>query len=327
MKSKILRWLLLALSVITSFVAIGGIAEADEIYPSRPVRIVVPFAPGGSTDIIARLVAQKLTASMGQTFYVENRPGANGNLGSEVVAKSTPDGYTLLMGYLGSLAINPNLFTQQPFDSLKDFAPVTNVAATTQAIVVRKDFPANSIAELIALAKSGKQVTFASAGVGSPSHMAGELFNSMAHVKMVHVPYKGSGAVLQDLLGGHVDISFGGLAASVPSVQDGKLKLLGVTSPRRSAAAPETPAIAETLPGYEVLSWFGLLAPAGTPKDIVDLLNKRSVEASNAEDVKSKLAQDGAEIIADTPEHFHAFIAEEMEKWHKVVVENGIKAN
>jgi len=175
-KLEKLLQLLLSLSVIAWMVAAGGMATADETYPSRPVRIVVPFAPGGSTDIIARLVAQKLTVSMGQTFYVENRPGANGNLGSEVVAKSSPDGYTLLMGYLGSLAINPNLFAKQPFDSLKDFAPITNVAATTQAIVARKDFPANSIPELIALVKSGKQVTFASAGVGSPSHMAGGVF-------------------------------------------------------------------------------------------------------------------------------------------------------
>jgi tripartite-type tricarboxylate transporter receptor subunit TctC len=229
------------------------------------------------------------------------------------------------MGYAGSLAINPNLYAKVPFDPIKDFQPITNVAATTQAIVARKDYPANNIPELIALSKSGRQITFASAGVGAPSHMAGELFNSLAGTKMVHVPYKGSGAVLHDLVGGHVDVSFGGLAAAMPFVQDGKLKLLGVTSSKRSPGAPDTPTISETLSGYEVLSWFGLLAPASTPKPIVDLLNAEVVKICRRPEFMEKLATDGADVIADTPEHFHSYIAAEIQKWRAVINASGIK--
>jgi tripartite-type tricarboxylate transporter receptor subunit TctC len=287
--------------------------------------VIVPFAPGGTADILARMIAVKLTDRVGQTVVVENRPGANGNLGTEVVARAPADGYTLLMGYLGSLAINPNLYASVPFDPLKDFAPITNVASTTQAIVSRKDFAASTIPELIRLAQSGKQVNFASAGVGSPSHMAGELFNASAKIKMLHVPYKGSGAVMHDLMGGHVDISFGGLAAAMPAVQAGQLKLLGVTSAKRSPGAPDAPAIAESIPGYEVMSWFGLLAPAGTPKPIVDLLHDEVVAIVNQPEFKDKLATDGAEVIADTPEHFRSFIAEELAKWHKVISDNNLK--
>jgi tripartite-type tricarboxylate transporter receptor subunit TctC len=303
-----------------------GPAAAAENYPTKPVRIIVPFSPGGTADILARMVAQKLTERLGQSFLIDNRPGANGNIGTHAVANSPADGYTLLMGYAGSLAINPNLYAKVPFDPIKDFQPITNVAATTQAIVARKDYPANNIPELIALAKAGgKQITFASAGVGAPSHMAGELFNSMAGTKLVHVPYKGSGAVLHDLVGGHVDVSFGGLAAAMSFVQDGQLKLLGVTSSKRSPGAPDTPTIAETLPGYEVLSWFGLLAPAGTPKPIVDLLNEEVVKICRQPAFMEKLATDGADVIADTPEHFHAYIAAEIQKWRAVISESGVK--
>jgi len=295
-------------------------------YPTAPVRIIAPFAPGGSADILARLVAKKLGDRFRQTFFVENRPGANGIVGSEVAARATRDGYTLLMGYVGTLAISPAL-QRLPFDPLRDLAPITNVAATTQAIVVRKDLPAKSVAELIALARSGQAISFGSAGIGSPSHMAGELFNAIAGIKMVHVPYKGSGAVLQDLLGGHVDVSFGGLAAAMPAVQSGDLRLLAVTGSKASPGAPGVPTVAEAgLPGYEVTSWFGLLAPAGTPASIVTLLHDEVVKVASEPDFKDKLAVDGAEVIANTPEEFREQIGVDLAKWSKVVKDNGLAA-
>ena len=314
------------LAGILALLPLTGVAKAQN-YPSMPVRIIVPFAPGGTADILARMVAKKLGDRFGQNFYIVNRTGANGALGTEVVARAEPDGYTILMGYLGTLAISPALYDNLPFDPLRDLAPITNIASTTQAIIARKTLPAKSIAELIALAKSGETVTFASAGVGSPSHLAGELFNAMAHIKMIHVPYKGSGAVLHDLMGGHVDISFGGLAAGMPAVQSGQLRLLGVTSAKPSPGAPDTPTVAQAgLPGYEVTSWFGLLAPAGTPKPIIDLLHDEVVKIANEPDFKEKLALDGAEVIANTPEEFQNQIKADMAKWAKVVKDNGIVA-
>ena len=314
------------LAGILALLPLTGVAKAQN-YPSMPVRIIVPFAPGGTADILARMVAKKLGDRFGQNFYIENRAGANGALGTEVVARAKPDGYTILMGYLGTLAISPALYDNLPFDPLRDLAPITNIASTTQAIVARKTLPAKSIAELIALAKSGETITFASAGVGSPSHLAGELFNAMAQIKMIHVPYKGSGAVLHDLMGGHVDISFGGLAAAMPAVQSGQLRLLGVTSAKPSPGAPDTPTVAQAgLPGYEVTSWFGLLAPAGTPKPIIDLLHDEVAKIANEPDFKEKLAVDGAEVIANNPEEFQNQIKADMAKWAKVVKDNGIVA-
>jgi tripartite-type tricarboxylate transporter receptor subunit TctC len=314
------------LAGMLALLPLAGIAKAQN-YPSMPVRIIVPFAPGGTADILARMVAKGLGDQFGQSFLVENKTGANGALGTEYVARAKPDGYTILMGYLGTLAISPALYNNLPFDPLRDLAPITNIASTTQAIVARKTLPAKNIAELIALAKSGQTITFASAGVGSPSHMAGELFNAMANIKMVHVPYKGSGAVLHDLIGGHVDISFGGLAAAMPSVKAGELRLLGVTSAKASPGAPDTPTVAQAgLPGYEVTSWFGLLAPAGTPKPIIDLLHDEVTKIANEPDFKKTLALDGAEVIANTPEEFHNQIKADISKWAKVVKDNGIVA-
>jgi len=314
------------LAGICASLPFGGPANA-QTYPSAPVRIIVPFAPGGTADILARMVGKKLGDKFGQTFYIENRTGANGAVGTEVVARAKPDGYTLLMGYLGTLAISPALYDNLPFDPIRDLAPITNVAMTTQAIVARKTLPAKTVGELIALARSGQTLTFGSAGVGSPSHLAGELFNAMAQIKMIHVPYKGSGAVLHDLMGGHVDISFGGLAAAMPAVQAGQLRLLGVTSAKPSPGAPDTPTVAQAgLTGYEVTSWFGLLAPAGTPKPIIDLLHDEVVKIANEPEFKEKLAVDGAEVIANTPQEFQDQIKADMTKWAKVVKDNGIAA-
>jgi tripartite-type tricarboxylate transporter receptor subunit TctC len=301
-----------------------SIAEAQS-YPSSPVRIVVPFAPGGTADIVARLIAVKLRDRYGQSFFVENKPGANGLLGTDVVARAAPDGYTLLLGYVGTLAISPALSPDPTLDPIRDLAPVTNIAATTQAIVVRKSLPVSSVAELIALAKSGQAITFGSAGVGSPSHLAGELFNATAGIKMIHVPYKGSGAVLLDLMGGHVDVSFGGLAAATPAIQSGDLRLLAVTGPRASPGFPTVPTVAETgLAGYEVTSWFGLLAPAHTPAAIVALLHDEIATVAQEQDFKEKLAVDGAEVIVNTPEEFRDQIRSDIARWAKVVKENKI---
>ncbi len=297
-----------------------------QAYPQKPVRLVVPFAPGGTTDILARLVGQKLTPVLGQTVFVENRPGANGAVGSELVAKSAPDGYTLIMGYLGSLAINPHLYSKLPYDSVRDFAPVTLVAATAQAIVVHPALPPSCV-ELIALAKRQRgQITYASAGIGSPSHLAGELFKMMAGVDIVHVPYKGSGAVMSDLIGGHVAMSFGGLAAAMPHVKSGRLRLLAVTTARRSSAVPQVPTVAESgVPGFDVSSWFGVLAPAATPRDAIDRLHVEIARVLAAKDVKERLAADGAEPVGNTPQEFAAFIRAELVKWGKVVKGTGIR--
>jgi tripartite-type tricarboxylate transporter receptor subunit TctC len=307
-------------TTLLAVVATTGSALAQS-YPSKPIRFVVPFAPGGTTDILARLIAQRLAEPIGQTVVIDNRPGANGALGSEIVAKSPPDGHTIIMGYLGSLGINPNLYAKLPYDAIRDFAPITLAASTTQAIASHPSLPARNARDLIDLARSRPgQITYASAGIGAPSHLAGELFKSMAKIDMVHIPYKGSGAALADLLGGHVAISFGGLAAVAPQVKAGRLRVLAVANAKRSPGYPDIPTVAEAgLPGYEVQSWFGVLAPAGTPREIVQRLHTEIVRILTAQDVKGRLAGDGAEVVANTPEQFAAYIRAEIAKWGKVI--------
>jgi tripartite-type tricarboxylate transporter receptor subunit TctC len=258
---------------------------------------------------------------------IDNRPGANGAVGSEIVAKSPPDGHTIIMGYLGSLAINPNLYAKLPYDALRDFAPISLAASTTQAIASHPSLPARNARDLIDLARSRPgQITYASAGIGAPSHLAGELLKSMAKIDMVHIPYKGSGAALADLLGGHVAISFGGLAAVAPQVKAGRLRVLAVANAKRSPAHPDIPTVAEAgLPGYEVQSWFGVLAPAGTPREIVQRLHTEIVRILTAQEVKDRLAADGAEVMANTPEQFAAYIRAEIAKWGKVIREARIR--
>lgn len=296
-------------------------------YPSKPVRIIVPFAPGGTTDILARLVGQRLTDSLRQPVVVDNRPGANGALGTELVAKAAPDGHTIIMGYLGSLAINPNLYSKLPYDPLRDFAPITLVASTTQALVLHPSVPVRTTRELIALAKrEPAQISYASAGIGAPSHLAGELLKMMAGIDLVHIPYKGSGAATNDLLGGHVAMSFGGLAAAMPHVKAQRLRLLAITTAARSPAVPQVPTIAESgLPGYDVSSWFGLLAPAATPREVVGRLHGEVVKILKTGDVRERLAGDGAEIVANRPDEFAAFIKSELSKWGKVIRTAGIR--
>jgi tripartite-type tricarboxylate transporter receptor subunit TctC len=280
-RKALLRSFVVLNAVFWTLIVPTRVALSAEIFPSKTVRLIVPFSAGGTTDILARLLTEGLSSRLKQPVIVKNRPGANGLIGTQLVAKASPDGYTLLMGYAGTLAVEPNILTDTTFDPAKDFAPITNLASTTQALVARSDFPANDVRGLIELARSrANPITFASAGIGSPSHMSGELFNAMAHVELVHVPYKGSGAV---------DLSFGGLAASLPLIRSGQLKILGVTSGKRSPVLPDTPAISETLPGYEVLSWFGILAPANTPEAIVDRLHDEVVAIAREPEFKRSL--------------------------------------
>jgi len=303
-------------------------AAAADAYPAKPVRFVVAFPPGGGTDIIARSIAQKLAERIAQQVVVDNRPGAGGNIGTDMVAKSAPDGYTLLMGSAGPLAINASLFGKMPFDPIKDLAPVTLAASTPNVLVVHPALRAATLKELIALAKARPgEINFASSGHGTPAHLAGELFNLMAGVKMVHVPYKGAAPALADLLGGQVQIMFSTMPPALPHVRDGKLRALAVTSAKRSPAAPELPTVDETaLPGFEANTWHGVVVPAGTPGAIVARLNREIVAILHLPDVVERFSSQGAEALGSTPEEFAAYIKSETLKWAKVVRDSGAKA-
>ncbi len=299
-----------------------------QTYPTKPIRIIVPFAPGGGADILARLLGPKLSDSWGQPVIVDNRAGAGGIVGTEMVAKAPGDGYVLAMGYIGTHAINPSLYPKLSYDPVKDFAAVALVASIPSILVVHPSVPAKSVQELIALAKSKPgELNYGSGGVGTAPHLAGELFNTMAGVKMVHIPYKGSGPALTELLGGHVSLMFNTMIQTIPHVKAGKLRGLAVTCAKRSAAMPELPTIAESgLPGYEMVGWFGILAPAGTPNEIVTRLNTEINKILNMTDVKDRLATLGSEPTGiTTPEQFGTFIKAEITKWAKVVKESGMK--
>jgi len=303
-------------------------ARAADAYPAKPVRFVVAFPPGGGTDIIARAIAQKLAERIAQQVVVDNRPGAGGNIGTDIVAKSAPDGYTMLMGSAGPLAINASLFGKMPFDPIKDLAPVTLAASTPNVLVVHPSLKAATVKELIALAKARPgEINFASSGHGTPAHLAGELFNSMAGVKMVHVPYKGAAPALADLLGGQVQLMFSTMPPALPHVKDGKLRALAVTSAKRSPAAPDLPTLDEiALPGFEANTWHGVVVPAGTPATIVARLNREIVAILHLPDVVERFSSQGAEALGSTPEEFAAYIRSETLKWAKVVRDSGAKA-
>ena len=316
-------WLAAALAVLTPHAA-----AAADAYPAKPIRFVVAFPPGGGTDIIARSIAQKLAERLAQHVVVDNRPGAGGNIGTDIVAKSAPDGYTILMGSAGPLAINASLFAKMPFDPIKDLAPVTLAASTPNVLVVHPSLPARTVKELIALARSRPgEINFASSGHGTPAHLAGELFNSMAGVKLVHVPYKGAAPALADLLGGQVQLMFSTMPPALPHVKDGKLRALAVTSRKRSPATPELPTIDEAaLPGFEAITWHGVVVPAGTSAAIIARLNREIVAILHLPEVIERLSGQGAEALGSTPEEFAAYIRSESVKWAKVVRESGAKA-
>jgi tripartite-type tricarboxylate transporter receptor subunit TctC len=314
---------LLQLLAMTAFAA-GSAVAAD--FPSRPVRLVVPFVPGGAADIVGRMLAQKLSDGWGVPMVVDNRSGAAGNLGTSLVASASPDGYTILMGNVGPLAINPTLYTRLPYDPLRDFLPVTFLVAYPNILVTHPSGPA-SVKDLVALARSqpGK-LTFASSGTGSSTHLAAELLKSMAHVNMTHVPYKGGGQAVIDVMSGQVNIYFSSLLGALPHMKSGKLRALAVSSLKRSSAAPDVPTVAESgYPGFEAINWLGLLVPARTPPLIVSRLNADTLRVFQQPDVEQKLLAQGGEPATGTPEAFASYIKSETAKWAKVIKASGVK--
>jgi tripartite-type tricarboxylate transporter receptor subunit TctC len=323
--------------VISCLFAINLIAVkaiSQTAWPSKPVKIIVPFAPGGTTDILARAMAPELSKAFGQSFIVENKAGAGGNLGSDIVAKSAADGYTILMGTVGTHGINVALYDKMPFDPVKDFAPITLIAGVPNVMVMNaekaKALNINTVADFIKYARPNPgKLNMASSGNGTSIHLAGELFKSMSSTYLVHFPYRGSGPALLDLVGGTMDVMFDNLPSALPHIKSGKLKALAVTSAQRSAVLPDVPTIEEAgnLKGYEASSWFGLLAPAGTPADIVSRLQQESAKAMSNPAVKEKLLAQGAIPGGNTPADFSKMIAFEIKKWAQVVKVSGAKVD
>jgi len=307
--------------------ALASLAANAQQYPTRPVRFVVPFAPGGSVDTLARTIGPKLADSMGQQIVVDNRPGGNGDIGMLIVAKAPPDGYTILLGYIANLAIAPSLYAKMSYDPLKDYAPITQVATSPNVLTAHPSVPASGLKELVALAKAKPgAVNFASTGVASVGHLTGELLNSLAGMKMTHVPYKGGGQAIIDLVGGHVQVMFSGFSAAMPHIKSGKVRALAVTGAKRSPALPEVPTIAEQgFPGVEATAWYGVLAPAGTPRPVIVRLHAELVKSLKMPDVVQRLDALGFEIAGTTPEQFGAYMRSETGKWAKVVKASGAR--
>jgi tripartite-type tricarboxylate transporter receptor subunit TctC len=321
------RLLSLAVAFIFASVALQANAQGAGSYPNKSIKIVVPFPPGGATDILARAIGFELQKAWGQTIVIENKPGAGGNTGADLVAKSPADGYTLIMATVGTHAINMSLYAKMPYDAVKDFEPMVLVAGVPNLLVVHPSVNAKTVGELTALAKSqpGK-LNVASSGNGTSIHLSAELYKQMAGVDILHVPYKGSAPAVADLLGGQVQMMFDNMPVSLPHVKAGKLRALAVTSMTRSAALPDVPTMDEEgLKGFDATSWFGLLAPAGTPKDIVAKLNAASVKALASPEMRERLAAQGAEPMGNTPEQFAIFIKAEIDKWAKIVKASGAR--
>ena len=318
---------LAGLAVLLPLPAAAQPQPSAQAWPSRAVRIVVPFGPGGSADFVGRLLGQRLTETLGQPVIVENRPGAGAMLGNEVVAKSPPDGYTLTIGTLGPFAVNQSLFRKVPYDSQRDFAPITLTGASSHVLVVHPAMPVKSMTDLIALAKQRPgQMTFASSGIGNATHLTGELFKSMAGLDVVHVPYKGGGAAVADLIGGHVAFSFASMPSAMPHVRAGRLRALAVAPAQRVSTAPELPTVAESgLPGFSSEDWQGVLAPAKTPQDIVMRLNGEIHKVLGAPEVREKLDAQGFQVRLSTPQQFADLIRSESAKWAKIVKEANIR--
>ena len=297
-----------------------------QTFPAKPVRIIVPLAAGGPGDVLARAVGQKLSESLGQPVVIDNRPGANTNVGTEATAKAAPDGYTLL-ATASTLTINPSLYAKLPYDPIRDFTPITLIATTPLLLVVHPSLPAKSVKELIALARARPtQLLYGSAGNGSTLHLAGEMFNTLAGVKLTHVPYKGVTGAFSDLLGGQISLMFPGMPIALPQAQAGKLRALGTTGAKRAPAAPELPTIAEAgVPGYEVSVWYGVLAPANTPAAIVQRLHAELTRIVQLPDIRERWAVLGAEPVHNTPGEFAAFLKADLGKWANVVRESGAK--
>lgn len=309
--------------------AMAAVPVAAQTYPVKPIRMIVPSTPGGGPDLMARAIAQKLSETMGRQVVVETRPGAGGIIGSEYVAKSPADGYTLIMGNAGSHSVNPGLYRKLPYDPQRDFAPVSLVSSAPNILIVHPSLPVKSVKDLIAIAKARPgDLTFGSGSNGSTAHLSGELFRTLAKVNMVHVPFKGAPAAVIGVMTGEVSLAILNLPPALPHVKSGKLKALGVSTAKRSSAVPDLPTIAEAgLPGYEATAWFGVLAPAGTPAGIITRLNAEIVKGLSAGDVRKRIAADGGEVIGSTPEEFAAVMKRDIAKWAKVVELSGARVD
>ena len=311
------------LPALLAFCTAGALGQS---YPTRAIKLVVPSSPGGGTDIVARILGQKLSEQLGQQFVVENRAGAGTVIGNDAVAKSAPDGYTLLMG-LSTLAINPSMYAKLPYDALRDFAPISQSVSACNILILHPSVPAKTVVELIALARAKPgSLTFGSAGMGTNPHLSGELFKSLARIDMVHVPFKGSGQSIISQLAGEIAANFPSVPTAMPYIKARRLRGIGVTTLKRVEVLPDVPSIAEAgLPGYEATQWFGLLAPAGTPRTIIDRLYQESSRALRSADMKERMTAEGLEVVGSTPEEFASYIRAETEKWTQVIKAAGIK--
>jgi tripartite-type tricarboxylate transporter receptor subunit TctC len=313
-------------SLLAAMLLVGAPAIHAQGYPNKPIRMVVTFPTGGAPDTLARIFSSK--AQLGQPVVVENKPGAGGNIGAEFVAKSPPDGYSLVMGTVGTHAINGALYSKMPYDMVKDFVPVAHVASAPNLLVVNNDLPVKSVAELIAYLKANpNKVSFGSPGIGTSVHVSGELFKTMTGTTMTHVPYKGRQFAIPDLVGGQIQVMFDNMPSALPMAKEGKIRALAQTTAKRSAAAPDVPTVAETVPGFEATTWFAVFAPAGTPADVVTRINTEMRRVFALPDVLEKLQTLGLEPWISTPNELTQFQAAEIVKWAKVVKDSGAKAD
>jgi tripartite-type tricarboxylate transporter receptor subunit TctC len=319
-----------AIAILIGLAAISIVSPVPsnaQDYPTKPIRLIVPFAAGGPMDIMSRALGERLTINLGQQVVIDNRGGAGGSIGTEIVARSAADGYTLLTGHIGTHAINVSLYPKLGYDPVKDFTPVSLMATLPLGLFVNVSVPVKSVADLVSLAKAKPgAVNFASAGSGGPTHMAGEMLKAMAQVDIVHVPYKGNAAALGDLVAGRVQMMFSNLLTAMPHAKAGKLRAIAVSSGKRSAQAPDLPTIAESgVPGYDLTPWYGLFAPSGTPRPIVTRLNRETDRILNAPDVRERFRLQGVDLVTCTPEEFAALIKKEIPKWREVVKKSGAK--
>ncbi|MFN9121568.1 MAG: Bug family tripartite tricarboxylate transporter substrate binding protein [bacterium] len=326
--SKLSALMVLALA-LPGPIAVAQAAEAPGPYPSRPIRYVVPFAPGGPTDIMSRAIAERLSVALGTPVVVDNRAGAGGGVGAEIVARSAPDGYTLMIGHVGTHAINISLYAKVNYDPIKDFQPISMIATLPFVLVVNPGVPAKNVKDLIALARAKPGVlNFASAGSGGPTHLAGELFKSTAAIDIVHIPYKGNAAALADLVGGQVQMMFSNMLTAMPFVRAGKLRAIAVSTLKRSPQAPELPTVSEGgAPGYDVTPWYGVLAPAGLPKPLLSRLHGAVSKIVDSPEMRERFVTQGVDLASSTPEAFAALIRAEIPRWRELVKRSGARAD
>jgi tripartite-type tricarboxylate transporter receptor subunit TctC len=320
---------LLSIVATAACALLPGAVGAAQTYPERPIRWIVPFAPGGPIDVLSRVIGARLNDAWGQPVIVDNRSGAGGNIGADLLAKAPADGYTVGIGALSTHAVNPALYPKLPYDPVRDFRPITNFVDVPNVLVVNNAVPARTLKEFVVYARANPgKLSFGSGSIGSAGHLAGELFNTMAGVRMVHIPYKGSAPAVVDLLAGQIQLMFDNLASALPHVKAGRLRAIAVTTAKRSSFVPELPTIMESgLPGFDVGTWFGLMAPAGTPAPVVMQLHREVVRILGLPDVRERLAAMGAEPVANTPDAFAAFIVAERAKYAKVVRDSGARVD